>query len=50
MVRWIPGVSPLSAGGTQVLTMESVGICFSVEQIPGGPAIITNPGQTAVIA
>lgn len=50
MVRWMPGTSKLSAGGIQVLTMESVGICFSADQIPGGPALISNPGQTLVTA
>jgi hypothetical protein len=50
LIRWIPGTSKLSAGGIQVLTMESKGLCFSAEQIPGGPAVIVNPGQMLVTA
>ena len=50
LIRWIPGTSKLSAGGTQVLTMESKGICSSAEQIPQGPALIVNPGQMMVTA
>ena len=48
MVRWMPGPNMLKADGVEILTMASIGLCFSAEQIPQGPAIIMNPGQTLV--
>jgi hypothetical protein len=50
LIRWLPGTNKLSAGGTQVLTMESKGICYSAEQLPQGSAVIINPGQMLVTA
>ena len=50
-IQWLPTPSKLSGpGGAGLLTMASVGLCLSPEQAPQGPALITNPGQTMVMA
>ena len=47
--RWIAGATRVLAGGVPLLINPCVAICQSVEQIPGGPPIITG-SQTRVIA
>lgn len=47
--KWIVGATRVLAGGQPVLINPCVALCFSVEQIPGGPPIIAS-SQTRVIA
>jgi uncharacterized Zn-binding protein involved in type VI secretion len=47
--KWIAGATRVMAGGVPVLINPPVAICFSVEQIPAGPPMITG-GQTRVVA
>ncbi len=47
--RWIVAATRVFASGVPVLINPPVAICLSVEQIPGGPPIITG-SQTRVIA
>ncbi len=47
--KWIVGATRVLAGGQPVLINPCVALCFSAEQIPGGPPIISS-SQTRVIA
>ena len=47
--RWIAGATRVLAGGMPLLINPCVALCLSVEQIPGGPPIITG-SQARVIA
>ncbi|WP_209425146.1 hypothetical protein [Pararhodobacter sp. SW119] len=46
-LRWQMGATAVKVGGTSVVTQASVGLCYSAEEIPQGPAIIANAGSTA---
>jgi hypothetical protein len=39
-VRWSVGAMQTKVHGTPVLLQNSVGICYSAEQVPQGPAVI----------
>ena len=41
-VRWSAAASQCKVNGIGILTQASVGICYSAEQIPQGPAVIAN--------
>jgi hypothetical protein len=45
-VRWSAAASQCKVNGVGILTQASVGICYSGEQIPQGPAVIAST-QTA---
>lgn len=47
--KWIVGATRVTANGTPLLINPCVALCQSVEQIPGGPPIISS-SQTRVIA
>lgn len=47
--KWMVGASRVLAGGQPVLINPCVALCFSAEQIPGGPPIIAS-SQTRVVA
>jgi hypothetical protein len=47
--KWIAGATRVLANGVPVLINPCVAICFSADQIPGGPPVITS-SQTRVIA
>lgn len=41
-VRWLSGATQTKVNQTPVLLQTSTGLCLSAEQIPQGPAIITQ--------
>lgn len=41
-VQWTVGATRVTADGKPVLIQSSTGLCFSVEQIPQGPPVITT--------
>jgi hypothetical protein len=47
-VRWVTPSARLRAGGAQVITQGSAGLCLSAEQIPQGPPMISVIQQRAV--
>ncbi len=47
--RWIAAATRVLANGVPMLTNPCTALCLSVEQIPGGPPIISG-SQTRVIA
>ena len=47
--KWIVGAARVMANGVPLLINPCVALCLSVEQIPGGPPVITS-SQTRVIA
>ncbi len=47
IVRWQAGSTQASVGGVPVLLQSSVGLCYSIEQIPQGPAIVAQVQQLA---
>jgi hypothetical protein len=49
-IQWVTGSTRLKVNGVPVLTLASVGLCLSPEQAPQGPAIISSPGQTRLMA
>lgn len=46
-VRWMVGASQAKVHGVPVLLQNSVGICFSAEQIPQGSPVIVQVQQQA---
>lgn len=47
--KWMVGATRVLASGQPLLINPCVALCFSVEQIPGGPPIISG-AQTRVVA
>jgi hypothetical protein len=47
--KWIVGATRVMANGAPLLINPSVALCQSVEQIPGGPPIISS-SQPRVVA
>lgn len=47
--RWLVGATRVLAGGVPLLINPCGALCLSVEQIPGGPPIVTG-SQTRVVA
>jgi hypothetical protein len=41
-VRWLVGAAETKVNGTPVLLRNSVGLCFSAEQIPQGPPAVVQ--------
>lgn len=41
-VRWLVGAQLTRVRGTPVLLQTSVGLCYSVEQIPQGPPVVVS--------
>jgi hypothetical protein len=41
-VRWLVGATQTNVRGVPVLLQNSVGICYSPEQAPQGPAIVAQ--------
>jgi hypothetical protein len=41
-VRWLVGATQTNVHGTPVLLQNSVGLCYSPEQIPQGPPIVAQ--------
>jgi len=48
-VQWKSSVSSVSAGGTEILTISSTGLCMSAANAPQGPVVLI-PAQVAVTA
>ncbi|MCW3819203.1 hypothetical protein ONA91_32655 [Micromonospora sp. DR5-3] len=48
-VEWKTAVSSVTAGGTEILTIGSTGICMSAANVPQGPVVLI-PAQVAVTA
>jgi hypothetical protein len=46
-VRWLTGATQSKVNQTAVLLQTSSGLCYSAEQIPQGPPIITQVQQRA---
>jgi hypothetical protein len=46
-VRWLTGATQTKVNQTPVLLQTSSGLCFSAEQIPQGPPVITQVQQEA---
>jgi len=46
LVRWVTGAAFSKIDGTPILLQSSVGMCFSAEQIPQGPAVIAATQAT----
>jgi len=44
-LRWMVGASQSKVHGVPVLLQNSVGICFSAEQIPQGPPVVVQVQQ-----
>jgi hypothetical protein len=42
LAQWATPATKVLAQGQPVITRASLGLCQSAEQIPGGPAIVTN--------
>jgi hypothetical protein len=40
-VRWQLGATQCRVNGTGILTQSSIGMCYSAEQIPQGPAVVS---------
>lgn len=49
IAQWAAPATKVFAGGQPVITRASLGLCLSVEQLPGGPATVTTC-QPKVIA
>ena len=47
--KWIVGATRVTANGVPLLINPCVALCFSADQIPGGPPVIAS-SQTRVIA
>lgn len=47
--KWMVGATRVTAGGVPVLINPCVATCFSAEQIPGGPPVISS-SQMRVVA
>lgn len=47
--RWLVGATRVLAGGQPVLINPAGALCFSADQIPGGPPIISS-SQVRVVA
>ena len=41
-LRWQVGAASTKVNDTAVVTQSSVGLCYSAEEIPQGPAVIVN--------
>jgi len=41
-VKWIVPDVRVKAGGTATLSQASVGLCFSAQQVPQGPAVVVS--------
>lgn len=48
-VEWRTSSTACTAGGTEILTISSVGLCMSSSKAPQGPVNL-SPGQTSVTA
>lgn len=46
-VKWSLGAMQNKVNGVGVLLQTSVGLCYSAEQIPQGPAVVANTQQQA---
>lgn len=46
LVRWVTGATVGKINGTPILLQSSVGMCFSAEQIPQGPAVVVATQAT----
>src|SRR5690606_23950084 len=46
LVRWVTGAALSKVNGTPILLQSSVGMCFSAEQIPQGPAVVVAASAT----
>lgn len=46
-VRWMVGATQTKVNGTPVLLQNSVGLCYSAEQIPQGPPVVVQTQQQA---
>ena len=47
VIRWLVGATQTRINGTPVLLQNSVGLCYSAEQIPQGPPVIVQIQQQA---
>lgn len=47
-VRWLVGATQTNVRGVPVLLQNSVGLCYSAEQAPQGPAIVAQVQQIAL--
>lgn len=47
LARWLVGATQCKVNGIPVLLQNSVGLCFSAEQIPQGAPIVVQTQQTA---
>ena len=45
--RWMSGAAQARAGGVALVLQNSVGLCFSAEQIPAGPPVVVQVQQLA---
>ena len=46
-VKWMVGATQTKVNGTAVLLQNSVGLCYSAEQIPQGPPVVANTQSQA---
>jgi hypothetical protein len=46
-VRWLMGATVAKQGGVPLLLQNSVGLCFSADQIPAGPPQVVQVQQDA---
>jgi hypothetical protein len=47
LVRWSAAATQTKVNGIGVLLQSSVGLCYSAEQIPQGPAVVANTQSQA---
>jgi hypothetical protein len=45
--RWMAGATHAKVHGVPLLLQNSVGVCFSAEQIPAGPPVVVQVQQLA---
>jgi hypothetical protein len=49
-LKWVMGASQVKVNDTAVINQASVGLCYSAEEIPQGPAVIvTAAAQTKAL-
>lgn len=41
-VKWVQGTAQAKVNDTAIVNQASVGLCYSAEEIPQGPAVIVN--------
>jgi hypothetical protein len=47
IARWVSGATMATSHGIPLLLQNSVGVCFSTEQIPAGPPVVVAVQQRA---